>query len=454
MARSLFRYSPLDAWLVFAAVLQAGLVGAAIVVPQTPFGFVVGALLFAIVLWWNANTVAHNHLHRPLFARHVAALNPLFAAFLTLSTGVPQRLWRKRHLWHHAGEVRSPDGSLPASLRLNRGDWIELSALGLLWLSLLLVVPRSFVFVYLPGWLIGMALCQLQGHYEHAGQPVTVEPGVSYYGTLYNLLWWNDGYHGEHHRFPGTHWSRLPRRQAATQPRQSPLPPLLRGFEPWLQRLQTASNRWLAQGLVILERLALACPPIARFMLATHARGLSVLLAQPGLQARLLRQPRPRIAIIGGGLFPRTALVLQQLLPDAQLVLIDDQADHLQQALAVLKRAGVDPDRVQCRHDRFCPQQHRDFDLVILPLGYRGDRADLYRIPCHDPPRILHAWLWQRPPTDDSPHPARVIASQRVSLWLLKQVCLVWPGDAPAVQPSQLAQTTDPPSTEAMARAV
>jgi hypothetical protein len=307
--------------------------------------------------------------------------------------------------------------------------------------------------VYLPGWLIGMALCQLQGHYEHAGQPVTVEPGVSYYGPLYNLLWWNDGYHGEHHRFPGTHWSRLPRRRATTAPTESTLPPILRGLEPTLSRVRCGSNAAVAQLLVILEKLALAWPPLARFMLVTHSRALSRLFAEPRLQARLHAQPRLRIAIVGGGLFPRTALVLLRLLPRARLVLIDDQAEHLRQAQARLLREGTEPDRVQCRNERFCPRQHRDVDLLILPLGYRGDRAALYRIAPGDPPRILHEWLWSRRPARAA-GAAQVIAQQTVSLPLLKQVCLVWPPAASSTQPTPPETWTDPPDTAASARAL
>ena len=34
---------------------------------------------------------------------------------------------------------------------------------------------------------------------------------VSAYGKLYNFVWFNNGYHQEHHFRPGTHWMDLPK---------------------------------------------------------------------------------------------------------------------------------------------------------------------------------------------------------------------------------------------------
>src|SRR5262245_60660987 len=56
--------------------------------------------VIAIGLWWNANTIAHNFIHRPFFRSKTA--NVTYSAFLSLVLGVPQSLWRARHLAHHA----------------------------------------------------------------------------------------------------------------------------------------------------------------------------------------------------------------------------------------------------------------------------------------------------------------------------------------------------------------
>jgi fatty acid desaturase len=56
--------------------------------------------LIALGLWWNSNTIAHNAIHRPLFAR--PRTNRHFALLETGLLGFPFEVWRQRHLAHHA----------------------------------------------------------------------------------------------------------------------------------------------------------------------------------------------------------------------------------------------------------------------------------------------------------------------------------------------------------------
>lgn len=224
-----FRHTPLDALLVLPALgLGALLVG---LVLRPPPAFSPGALVAAgtlgLWIWWGSNTVSHNHIHSPLF--RAAGQNALFSLYLSLALGVPQRLWRSRHLWHHAGER--------ASVRrapLGRLGLVEVGLVAALFAGLFALRRELFLFVYLPGYGLGMLLCTLQGRYEHGGRPVSDEPGISFYGRLYNALWFNDGYHREHHAHPGEHWSRLPLRrpEPGTDRRPSRFPPILR----WLER--------------------------------------------------------------------------------------------------------------------------------------------------------------------------------------------------------------------------
>jgi hypothetical protein len=104
--------------------------------------------------------------------------------------------------------------------------------------------------------------------------------------------------------------------------------------------------------------------------------------------------PRPdHVVIVGGGLFPRTALVLRRLLPDAQLTVADTREDRIEQA-----RPWLD-ERVEFVHG-FCtaaniPSLAGDTDLVVVPLALRGSKAEFYRMP-PAPHVLIHDWLWRR----------------------------------------------------------
>jgi hypothetical protein len=95
------------------------------------------------------------------------------------------------------------------------------------------------------------------------------------------------------------------------------------------------------------------------------------------------------VGIVGGGLFPRTALILEKLLPRSRLVIIDQDAAHLEIAR---KLVG---ERVEFVHATFDASKRAPYDLVILPLSFRGDRGAAYRNP-PAPAVLVHDWLWQR----------------------------------------------------------
>ena len=77
---------------------------------------------------------------------------------------------------------------------------------------LLAISWQWFLFCYLPAFFVALALVNVQNYYEHYG----AEPenryanSVSYYGSLYNFLSFNDGYHQEHHLRPLAHWTQMP----------------------------------------------------------------------------------------------------------------------------------------------------------------------------------------------------------------------------------------------------
>jgi hypothetical protein len=336
-------------------------------------------LLMALGLWWNSNTIAHNFLHLPFFKSRL--LNRCFSAYLSVLLGIPQRLWRDRHLAHHA--------ETQWRLRLSSQLIVESALVGLLWSSLLWREPGFFWRIYWPGWLLGLGLCQLQGHYEHA------RGTTSHYSRLYNLLFFNDGFHREHHARPNAHWKSLPRWKAGPAV-GSRWPPCLR----WLE--------WVS--LESLEKLVLRWPFLRNLVLHSHTRAFRKLLPE-------FREART-VVIVGGGLFPRTALILLELLPNAEITIIDQNADHIRSAVPFV--AG----RVKFVHGVYPGDGVGGTDLTVIPLSFVGNRrafATLHsgsagqRGPAA-PVVLIHDWLWRR-----CGH------SAVVSMALLKRINLIRP---------------------------
>lgn len=358
--RGVLRTSPWDAVMIALAAAQ----GAVLVTTPT-------APLIALGLWWNSNTISHNFIHRPFFRKRWA--NSLFAAYLSLLLGIPQSLWRDRHLAHHAGTQ--------SRLHLTGELVLQVFLVLSLWAAIAARAPRFFVSVYLPGYIAGLSLCALHGYFEHA------QGTTSHYSKLYNVLFFNDGYHVEHHVNPGVHWTRLPEyREPAA-----------------LASAWPAAVRWMeAFSLETLERLVVRSRFLQRFVLRTHARAFR------GLIDTL--PPIERVAVVGGGLFPRTALILQELLPAARITIIDGSRANLDQARPLLRTANI-----EFVHARYTGSNSNGCDLLVIPLSLDGDRTAIYERP-PAPLVIVHDWIWRK--RGDS---------RIVSIPLLKRLNLVRP---------------------------
>jgi hypothetical protein len=340
------RNSKWDALLVGLAVIQG------IVVlgwPSIP--------VIALGLWWNCNTISHYFIHLPFFRQRF--WNRCFAAYQSLLLGVPQRLWRDRHLAHHAdvrwrwrwsGELAGEAGLVLA-----------------LWTVLLLAVPEFFIRVYLPGYVLGMCLCLLQGYFEHS------RGTTSHYGRLYNSLFFNDGYHVEHHSHPSTHWRVLPKRRAVGAC-ASRWPAALR----WVECIN----------LEMLERFVLHSKRLQSFVVARHRAAFESLLRQEE------RAGVRSVAIVGGGLFPRTALVLQKVLPHCALTVVEENPAHIAMARRCLAH-GVE--YVLAHYDEKFP---RRFDAVVIPLAFRGVRAEVCATRTGTT-FFVHDWIWRRERTSE-----------------------------------------------------
>jgi fatty acid desaturase len=241
----------MDVYPVLAAVVHFGL-------------FLVGILGFSILPWWalvgiglvvaylhltNVNSFGHHFIHTPFFRWEW--MNRLFSLMNTFCLGTPQEMYRVVHLRHHAFNNDFPtvpggmtrdwhsiyrygrDGAAEnvfayAIMTHLRMDLVEIFVVlykqGRHWRTVaecigwfLMVLAcawvnwQGVVFFYLPIVVLAWPVSYAQNYYEHLG----AVPGnrhadaVSSYGRLYNYLWFNNGYHQEHHYQPSAHWTEM-----------------------------------------------------------------------------------------------------------------------------------------------------------------------------------------------------------------------------------------------------
>ena len=250
--RGFFRYGAWDALPALGGVgIVALLFGTFLAFDSLPWWVLAPA--FIAVMWsycWNLQCVSHNFIHNPFFTS--TWLNRAYSVMEAIALGVPQILYHHYHMNHHFGDNDKigPDGTtrdwssiyrygqndqpegfwkyiivsffrvevgpvIGRVVRRGRGEILQLVAecvaLAAFWAAMLLVNWRYFVFFYLPSYYLGWVLSYAEGYLEHYG----CQPGndfansVSSYNWLYNLLWFNNGYHQEHHWDPKVHWTRM-----------------------------------------------------------------------------------------------------------------------------------------------------------------------------------------------------------------------------------------------------
>jgi fatty acid desaturase len=72
-------------------------------------------------------------------------------------------------------------------------------------------LPEYVVLYYLPLMYFGHAVTYAEGYFEHnrAVPGDRYRNAVSCYSGWYNFIWFNNGYHQEHHCYPALHWTRI-----------------------------------------------------------------------------------------------------------------------------------------------------------------------------------------------------------------------------------------------------
>ncbi len=206
-------------------------------------------LIYSISISWNINGVSHNFLHNRFFRSRI--LNRLFSTVESLTMGFSQVFYESVHRRHHMGNADLPDEKGrtidPLSIYQHGHDGEPENPWTYIFLSYFRDDPREifndikrlsvseawwgvfeiaafiafftagfvlnwrFMVFFLPFYYFGHCLSYVNGYYLHyGGNPdVPMAWGVSSYHKLYNWLWFNNGYHAEHHFRPRMHWTEM-----------------------------------------------------------------------------------------------------------------------------------------------------------------------------------------------------------------------------------------------------
>jgi fatty acid desaturase len=250
--RPFFRYSTWDALPALAGVGIVGLILWTFLSFHSLSWWVLVPAYVAI-MWsycWNLQCISHNFIHNPYFSSNW--LNRAYSVLETFALGVPHILYHHYHLNHHWGDNdrKRADGTTrdwSSIYRYGKDDqpeafWkyclisffrvevgpvlrvvvrhgrshiiqtiVETVALVAFWAWMAVIDWQFFVFFYLTSFFLGWVLSYAEGYMEHYGcKPGNVfANSVSSYNRLYNFLWFNNGYHQEHHWDPKVHWTQM-----------------------------------------------------------------------------------------------------------------------------------------------------------------------------------------------------------------------------------------------------
>ena len=245
----IFKHSKKDMFLVIICILNVlGFVFlASNFNDESLFSKVLYALFFVCLYCTNYQCVSHNFIHNQFFVS--PKLNFMFSLFNSMAMGLPQSIYYQHHMNHHRfnndelgnegqtkdisslyryGKDNKEEGILSYSfIGFFRIDLIELAkrnkrekrlllkyeilSVAFFWGILIYLSPKFFFFFYLPVWYLGQVAALMENYFEHYGATSgdRKRDSVSCYNKIYNLLWFNNGYHQEHHFSPTTHWTKI-----------------------------------------------------------------------------------------------------------------------------------------------------------------------------------------------------------------------------------------------------
>ena len=203
---------------------------------------------YSVSIGWNINSVCHNFVHNPFFVSPF--LNRAFSLMQSLALGFSQVAYDAVHARHHRGNSDRPDDNgdtidwvsiyrhshdhddaesvwaytffsyirddpiaIIKELKVKdekEAVWGIIEIVGFMALYIgMFFVNWKFMLFFIPFYYFGHCLSYLNGYYLHYGAD-TENPiawGVSSYHKLYNWIWFNNGYHAEHHFRLKMHWT-------------------------------------------------------------------------------------------------------------------------------------------------------------------------------------------------------------------------------------------------------
>jgi fatty acid desaturase len=180
------------------------------------------------------------------------ALNVVFSVINTLANTFPQTLFKYHHFNHHTStndkssvygetkdrtsiyrygkELGEQEGFISYSLKsplrtkmnilwqdTKRKGGAKLAVLEMVcliaFLAVIFAINWKFGFVTLFVLYMGQVLSFAENYAEHGSTINTsnLDNSVSSYTPWYNLIWFNNGYHQEHHYRPQVHWTEVPK---------------------------------------------------------------------------------------------------------------------------------------------------------------------------------------------------------------------------------------------------
>jgi fatty acid desaturase len=235
------KYSSKDSILALISITQLFIIFIVFFYPLSSLQILAAALATTLLIGTNYQCISHNFIHTPFFKSN--NLNNAFSILNSLCLGLPQSVYREHHMNHHRfnndplkddsslykfgnagkeegvlsycliGVFRTDLKSLFLRARKTSGKLVlfELVAVLIFFLLLLKTSPTLFVVFYISTWYFGQVFALLENYAEHHGAKLhdRQRDSVSCYNRIYNLIWFNNGFHQEHHFRPMVHWTEI-----------------------------------------------------------------------------------------------------------------------------------------------------------------------------------------------------------------------------------------------------